>query len=492
MNQKRISDMYRCNKTATITYSVMTCILIAAYVLEVVKKSRTILYFVIFCVLALAPYVAAMLEYKKDKESKRVKYVITIGFTVFYLFIIFTTVSPVAYTYAFLIAVVLLCYNDTKLTLAYMAAVCIGNIVQVAVSAIQGQVGAEDLANIEIRIISLILFAVFMYMATLVLNRNNQQKMMEVEEEKNRTDALMQQIMNVSVRLTDDIQMVSEKMEILGVSADKTKNSMEEVAQGTGEAVDTIQIQLEKTEEIQRTVQMVTESSDSITEYVKATRTELEASQKNIDNLIHHVQLSNEANENVSKELEELYHYTNQMQSIVQMINEVAEQTSLLSLNASIEAARAGEAGRGFAVVATEISSLAIQTQQATVNITDLIEHISAELTGVVHVIEQMVNNTKEQNAVASSTAESFVKISEKNQLVYEEAGSMKKLVEELTQANELIMRGIETISAVTEEVTAHSQATLESTEENNIITGEVGDIVAGLNELAQELRISE
>ena len=55
-----------------------------------------------------------------------------------------------------------------------------------------------------------------------------------------------------------------------------------------------------------------------------------------------------------------------------------------------------------------------------------------------------------------------------------------------------MIMRGIETISAVTEEVTAHSNETLESTEENNMITSEVGSIVEGLNELAQELRVAE
>ena len=58
------------------------------------------------------------------------------------------------------------------------------------------------------------------------------------------------------------------------------------------------------------------------------------------------------------------------MQSITQLINDVASQTSLLALNASIEAARAGEAGKGFAVVASEISNLAAKTKEATVNIT--------------------------------------------------------------------------------------------------------------------------
>lgn len=492
MNQRRISDMQRCNKTAIIAYSVITVALAATYLIEVIKGSRTIGYYAVFCLLALVPCIACIVIYKKDNESERMKYMLAVGFSIFYVFIIFTTTSPVAFIYALLIATILLCYNKEKLTLFYMIAVCASNILYVAWAGIRGQISSEELPTIEIRVIFLVLFAVFIYMASLVVKQNNDAKMQQIEEEKEHTEELMQQIITVSERLSDDIQVVTQKMEILEISSDKTKNSMEEVAQGTSEAVDTIQVQLEKTEEIQQTVQCVTVASDNITEYVEDTQRELEAAQNNIDNLIHHVQLSNEANENVSKELKELYMYTDQMQSIVQMINEVTDQTSLLSLNASIEAARAGEAGRGFAVVASEISSLATQTQEATVDITNLIDNISKELEGVVHVINQMVNNAKEQNVVASNTADSFSKIVVKNRQVENEAVEMSRLVLDLAEANALIMKGIETISAVTEEVTAHSNETLESTEENSMITSEVGSIVEGLNQLAQELRIEE
>lgn len=492
MNQRRISDMHRCNKTAIIAYGIITLALIAAYLIEVIKGSRTIGYYAVFCLLALLPFITCFVMYKKDRESERMKYVMSVGFNIFYWVIIFTTTSPVAYTYALLIATVLLCYNEEKLTLFYMIAVSVGNILYVIWAGIKGITTAEELPNIEIRIISLILFSVFLYMASLVVKQNNEAKMQQIEEEKEHTEKLMQQLMTVSERLTDDIHAVTEKMVILEISSSKTKNSMEEVAQGTSEAVDTIQVQLEKTEEIQQTVQSVTRASDNITEYVADTQRELEAAQNDIDNLIRHVQLSNEANANVSKELNELYMYTDQMQSIVQMINEVTDQTSLLSLNASIEAARAGEAGRGFAVVASEISSLATQTQQATVDITNLIANISRELEGVVQVINQMIHNAEEQNTVANNAADSFSKIAVKNGQVEKEALEMGRLVLDLTEANDLIVKGIETISAVTEEVTAHSNETLESTEENNMITSEVGSIVEGLNELVHELRMEE
>lgn len=490
MNERRISDIFRCNKAAMIAYASTVAVLIVAYLIEVLKQSRTWGYYGVFCLLAIFPLVMCFIQYKRNPETNLVKYFMAVGFANFNIYIILTTTSEIAYVYALLIAVVLLCYNDIKLILFYMIVVCLTNVVQVAISGVKGQIASADLPDIEIRLISLVIFTIFIVMTAKVLNGNNAQKMAEIEEEKEKTEMLMGQILNVSERLTDDIQTVSEKMAMLGDSADKTKNSMEEVAQGTGETADTIQIQLEKTEDIQKTVEQVSASSENISDFVEATRMELDASQENIDALIHHVELSNQANENVSKELDDLYQYTDQMHTIIQTINSITQQTSMLSLNASIEAARAGEAGRGFAVVASEISNLATQTQQATVDISNLIGHINEELEGVVRVIKEMVQNAEEQNQVATNTAISFENIATKNQQVSDEAEALTQLVAELSEANSLIMQGIETISAVTEEVTAHSSETLESTEENQMITNEVGSIVEGLSQLAQELRM--
>lgn len=478
----------RANAAAVNTYGMLVLILEVCYLIEVIKGSRSIPYYIVFSILALVPYVMCLALFRQNREAHQMKYVMAVGFGVFYLFIIFTTISPVAYVYAIMMAVILLSYDNIKLILGYMIGVCVGNVVQVAYQAMTIGIASEDMPNVEIRVASLILFGLFMVVGTMISDQNNRSRMEEVEKEKERTAGLNEQILHVSEQITENIQIVADKMKVLEGSSTKTKSSMEEVAQGTGETVESIQLQMEKTEQIQNTIKRVQYSSDTIHQNMDETQRELAQSQRNINDLIEQVQISNEANANVSRELEELYTYTNQMQSIVQMINDVTEQTSLLALNASIEAARAGEAGKGFAVVASEISALATQTQQATVNITNLINNISSELSQVVEVIHQMMKNVEVQNQATGNTARSFEQIAVCIEKVGNESRSLAHLVVELSDANSEIIRGIETISAATEEVTAHSSETLESSEENNSITGEVSTIVDQLHTLAQDL----
>lgn len=488
MNGKNMTEMQRNNKASLICFSIMNVVLIVCYLIEVIKKSRTIGYFVVFAILAMVPLVVAHLLYQRDKENGYIKYAIAYGFTIFYIFIIFTTNSPVAYVYAMVLALIMVSYSDLKLTTYFTGGVVASNLIQVGVMAARNQLTSDNLPDVEIRIGSVVLFAAYMLITTNVVNINNRLKLEAIKEKEQRSQQLMNELLDASDRITKDIGLVTDKMELLEISSAKTKSSMEEVAMGTNDTADSIQLQLEKTEEIQKTISKVENASAQIERNISDTKRELDKAQVTVDSLIDHVNISNEENSHVSAELEKLNEYTNQMQSIIRMIDEITTQTSLLSLNASIEAARAGEAGRGFAVVASEISALATQTQGATDNITVLIGNISNELAQVVKVVENMIENSNVQNIAASDTAHSFIEIKDSADGVYEEVLSLKMLMNELTESNKAIVEGIATISAATEEVTAHSNVTFESSEENSKITDEVGEIIGELNKMAQSL----
>ncbi|MBO5247538.1 MAG: hypothetical protein J6B28_09795, partial [Eubacterium sp.] len=152
----------RANKTAMVLYSVMTFILIACYLLEVLKKSRTVQYYAIFCTLAIVPWIVNQIIYRRNRDSRLIQYTVPFGFCILYMFTIFTTVSPIAYTYAFMMALAVIPMANIRASGLYMGVVALGNIIHVIWQWAVGQVGVEDLANIEIRLASTIIFGVFL------------------------------------------------------------------------------------------------------------------------------------------------------------------------------------------------------------------------------------------------------------------------------------------------------------------------------------------
>lgn len=92
-NFQNYSDIKRSNISILLGYGLMNFILVICYLLEVLKGSRTISYYIIFCILALLPFLVTVAEYKHNPESEKIKIMLPIGFGIFYCFIIFTTFS---------------------------------------------------------------------------------------------------------------------------------------------------------------------------------------------------------------------------------------------------------------------------------------------------------------------------------------------------------------------------------------------------------------
>nr|MCR5269316.1 chemotaxis protein [Lachnospiraceae bacterium] len=224
-------------------------------------------------------------------------------------------------------------------------------------------------------------------------------------------------------------------------------------------------------------------------DHVQETAAAVEEGQKNITQMDVLTAKVDEAGKNVQAALETFRETTSRMNSITELITNVADQTSLLALNASIEAARAGEAGRGFAVVATEISNLAGQTTHATEDINKLIENINSQLGTMVDTIEMLLKTGEEESVCASQTAESFSLISDNVFKIRSRSDAMNENVRNLSGANEEIVNSIQTISAITEEVTAHASTTYAGSEQNQQIVAQINDLVEGLNENATTLK---
>lgn len=469
-------------------YTIYCAALLLGYLVQVIRGMRTVPYFVVFALLGAVPLTIMHIMYRKNKSDEQIKNVITYGSALFYVFTVFTSDSPVVFVYGVLIGTCIMSYGVALLSNIFAVGQFIINLIHVIYLGVSGGYTSADMADIEIRIGFTLFYAVFVILLTRVMAKNNEEKLDKIAREKDNIQEMLSQIMDISENMIGNILIVSEKMDALEDSVSKTKVSMQEVSNGTSDTAESVQNQLIMTEEIQQFIEKVLSVSGTINSDMDEANDVVKLGKNKIDELIEQVNISDKASGKVANELNKLNAYAGQMQNIVELIDGITSQTSLLALNASIEAARVGEAGKGFAVVASEISTLADQTQNATVEITELIENVTTELEEVVNVINYLMDNNKAQSVAATETASSFETIATRTENIGTLTGELAELVSELANSNETIVDSIQTISAATEEVTAHSSVTLESSEENSAIVDEVSDIVNKLQTLAEHL----
>lgn len=439
--------------------------------------------------LALAPIIISWSLYLKDHESPVIKHVIGFGFGLLYAVIMFTSDIGIVYLYVIPIIVVVSVYSDVKYTAAVSIGAVIINIISVAIRMQSPNLTPDDMTSLPMRAVLLAVTAVF-----LILNAKASKKFQEIRSarvriEESKTNSLMKEILSVSSKMTDSVSEIASEMGTLKDSVEQTLSSMDEVSTGTAESADAVQNQLIKTEEIQNHIDSVKQTTDTIMDHVEATAQAVEEGQKQITVMSHLTEQIDTAGKDVQAALATFSQTTSQMNSITELINNVADQTSLLALNASIEAARAGEAGRGFAVVATEISNLANQTSEATGDINRLIADINSQLGTMVDNIESLIKTGQEESECANKTADDFNLISQNVEDILSSSDGMKNSVSNLATANSEIVNSIQTISAITEEVTAHASTTYDSSEQNKQIVEHINNLVDNLNENATELK---
>ncbi|MBO5352501.1 MAG: MCP four helix bundle domain-containing protein [Lachnospiraceae bacterium] len=154
----------------------------------------------------------------------------------------------------------------------------------------------------------------------------------------------------------------------------------------------------------------------------------------------------------LQEEMQRIKDISAEISNIITAIEEIADQTSLLSLNASIEAARAGEAGRGFAVVADQIGKLAMDSAQAAVSTKELIEKTVAEI--------------EKGNEITASTAVAFDEIIKEMTVFAGTAKGSKETAEEQAALLKQVEEGIGQVSAITQENAASAEESLATSEE--------------------------
>ena len=159
-----------------------------------------------------------------------------------------------------------------------------------------------------------------------------------------------------------------------------------------------------------------------------------------------------------AKTVESLGSRSDQIGAIIGTIEDIADQTNLLALNAAIEAARAGEQGRGFAVVADEVRALAERTTRATKEIGEMIKAIQRETKGAVTAMEQGVLQVQEGTSEAGKSGSALQDILQQINDVAMQVNQIATAAEEQTATTNEISNNMHQITDVVQQTTQGAQ----------------------------------
>lgn len=177
-----------------------------------------------------------------------------------------------------------------------------------------------------------------------------------------------------------------------------------------------------------------------------------------------------------------------EIREATELITDIANQTNLLSLNASIEAARAGENGRGFAVVADEIRNLSEQSRESAEHIVEIVNTLIANSNTSVNTMNEVAENIRTQNNKIEETEEMFRSLNEEIAEVAEAIEKIRKQTEALDVQKKEVLDIVDGLAAIAEQNAAGTEETSASMAEFHEIIDSCHEATNELTKLAQDL----
>ena len=280
------------------------------------------------------------------------------------------------------------------------------------------------------------------------------------------------------------VEQISNAVVQVATGAQNQATSVNETANGVSQLIDAIN--------------RVSESAQMVANVVDATSTVADKGKSAVEETVTGMQSIKETVLDSASKIQTLGEKSKQIGEIIEVIDDIAEQTNLLALNAAIEAARAGEHGKGFAVVADEVRKLAERSTRATGEIAELIKGIQDETMQAVDAMEKGTSEVEAANQLTQRVGKAITEMMDSTEEVMMEIASVRSASSQMTVSQDKALESINSIAhiadeniAFTQEVTASSEQVLKSV--SDMIRSHEGSLssLQGILAVGKEVGIS-
>lgn len=296
-------------------------------------------------------------------------------------------------------------------------------------------------------------------------------------------NSMVGSINSLAVKLGEDNRSFGNYFDTLAENIASINQAVEDIAQGAAS-------QASDTETVSRQVKelehVIDKENSSVVQLEQAVTSMTAYSGSAVDNIEKLSDISGKTDiaiEFVNTQTQETNSSVENIQRAIEVITNIAEQTSLLSLNASIEAARAGEQGKGFAVVAEEIRKLADESNKSASEINEAVDRLIANSGLSVEKMEDVSHNVQEQAKCLKDTREAFENLYKEIKSVEEVSGNISLQTEKLSELKTAVSDSINSLASVVEENAASAEETSAST---NLLNEGIYGSKKNLAELAE------
>ena len=261
-------------------------------------------------------------------------------------------------------------------------------------------------------------------------------------------------------KLMDSSEKFSQKFANITESIQNANTAIEELAQGATSQASETEIVNNKIAELGNVIGVEKEDVGRLGESVSAMMEYSTGASESIQTLYKITEVTTNAIEIVYDQTNKNNESAANINKAVEIIKELAEQTNLLSLNASIEAARAGEAGKGFAVVAEEIRNLAEESSNSAAEIEGIVKDLTGNIEISVNKMHEVSKNVQEQGSRLEETKEAFSHLYKEIQIVENAAKEIGGQTEVLDSLKQVVADAVNSLASVVQENAASTEET--------------------------------